>query len=377
MAGPSRRENVALSAQLLDEAEAPSFEFFQAVRLLEAIVREAARHDPAAARATVGQDRLPQDEVVRFRTIPSLKFSAGDVCEIRAIETDPDRRQPRPFAEMTVSFMGLFGPSGALPQHYTSLIIERGQAKDFSLRNFLDIFNHRLISFFYRAWEKYRLPYAYERFRLNPVPGHVDLLGRRDLFTFCLYCLIGLGTEGLTDRADFSDEAVVYYGGHFAHRPRSANALECLLEDYLRLHVEIEQYCGRWLYLDEEIRSALPGPAHPEGLNHELGRTVTIGKRVWDVQGKFRVKLGPLPYAKFLEYMPNGRSLRPACQLVRLYAGVEYTFDVQPVLKAAEVPRCQIGRSTRPGSHLGWNTWLKSREFPRDADDAIFRELKA
>ena len=62
---------------------------------------------------------------------------------------------------MTVNFMGLTGPLGILPYSYTEFMLERMRAKDSSLQDFLDIFNHRMISFFYRAWEKYRFPVTY------------------------------------------------------------------------------------------------------------------------------------------------------------------------------------------------------------------------
>lgn len=371
MASQSGRDSAPLSSQLFEQAY--QFDFFQAVRLLEALAREQASETPTTVREPVGYDSVPSREVVRFCVLPSLSFPAGSIGQIRHLASADEADASNPLAEMSVAFMGLTGPSGVLPQHYTSLLIERCHVtyKDSTLRDFFDLFNHRTISLFYRAWEKYRFEFTYERFRKDPQSTG------QDLFTFCLYCLIGLGTADLRDRISVQDDVPLYYGGHFAHHPRPVVSLKLLLADHFDVAVEIEQFCGRWLYLTEDVQSALPGRAYPEGLNCGLGQNVIIGKKVWEVQSKFRVQLGPLTYAEFLRFIPAGDALRPLWDLVRLYVGLEYTFDVQAFLKAAEVPRCQIGRSTGVGSHLGWNTWLKSRPMSRDVGDAVFRLQEA
>ena len=105
--------------------------------------------------------------------------------------------------------MGLTGPSGVLPEHYTRLLIERLRAKDYTLRDFLDLFNHRVISLFYRAWEKYRFQFVYEQVKLGAVGDETE-----DFFTKCLYCLVGMGTGGLRGRQKIDDETFLYYGGH-------------------------------------------------------------------------------------------------------------------------------------------------------------------
>ncbi len=243
--------------------------------------------------------------------------------------------------EVVTAFLGLFGPSGVLPAHYTSLLIERVRAKDFALRDFLDLFNHRITSLFYRAWQKYRFPFCYEQSYWSSAEEPEDLL------TECLYCLLGLGTDGLRGRMAFDDEALLFYAGHFAHYPRSAVSLERLLADYFELPIVIRQFHGQWLYLDRENQSSLPCPRWPEGLNAQLGRSAIVGERVWDVEGKFRAVVGPLGYERFRRLMPSGDVLRPLGQMIRTYAGPQFDFDVQVVLRAAEVPFCRLGGDAR------------------------------
>jgi type VI secretion system protein ImpH len=269
-----------------------------------------------------------------------------------------------PFSEMVVSFFGVTGPSGVLPYHYTALLLRRIRDKDYSLRDFLDLFHHRAISLFYRAWVKYRLPIAYER---STLWGE-----KEDLITWALYCLAGFGTAGLRGKVDVDDEAFLYYSGHFAHYPRSASALEGMLGDYFALPIEILQLQGQWLHLTPAEQAAMPGGAHPRGLHNQLGANVVVGERVWDQQSKFRVRVGPLTYAEFQRFMPNGDRLRKLCQLARAFVGPEYDFDVQVVLRPDEVPGCQLEAKGGKGVQLAWTTWMRAKEFIYPVDDAVF-----
>jgi type VI secretion system protein ImpH len=355
--------------------ESHRFDFFQAVRVLERI---AAEKSTAGDRGhPVGEDYAPRQEAVRFRVVPSQNFPAGEIVEVRpgaSSEQGSDLAPP----EMVVAFLGLTGPNGVLPRHYTSLLIERVRAKDYALRDLLDLFHHRIISLFYRAWEKYRFPITYERLareHLSPRllgEGPGVRAAKEDLFTDCLYCLLGLGTNKLRGRMNYDDEAFLYYGGFFAHHPRNAISLEGMLADYFELSVRVLQFQGQWLYLSRDDQSALPNDQLPEGLNCQLGRNVIIGERVWDIEGKFRVRLGPLGIADFRRFMPDGGALKPLSQMIRSYAGVQFDFDVQPALKSAEVPWCQLGGDGASPARLGWNTWIRCNEFTNDVDDAVF-----
>ena len=372
MAATGGRDRTSVADALRREAH--RFDFFQAVRLLETMAQEAPE-ESGQRRAPVGQDHRPDAEVVRFRALPSLSFPTGSIAELRSPEAagpgqpapgQPGPGQPAPPPDMVVACLGLFGPSGPLPLHYTALVIQRSRERDYSLRDFLDLFNHRTISLFYRAWEKYRFPIGYERLqRARETAGE-------DLFTQCLYCLIGWGTGGLRGRLALDDEALLFYAGHFAHFPRSALALELILADYFELPVGMRQFRGQWLYLSAEDQARLPSGRPPPGSEKRLGDNLVVGQRVWDVQSKFRVRLGPLGYREFCRFMPSGDALPPLCQMVRSYAGPQWDFDVQPVLRGAEVPWCRLGGPAADGARLGWNTWIRSGALEYDVDDAVF-----
>src|SRR5208282_5085743 len=134
----SGSDNSGLERSPLERAlieNAPSFEFFQAVALLQRL----------EGRESIGRFCDPRDEAVHFGVNPRLAFPASQIQSLEDSESDP--------YQMTVNFMGLTGPMGVLPYCYSELILERARDKDYTLAHFLDIFNHRMISFFYRAWE--------------------------------------------------------------------------------------------------------------------------------------------------------------------------------------------------------------------------------
>jgi type VI secretion system protein ImpH len=344
MATESRRTDPAVDELLV--AEGYRFEFFQAVRLLERL---------SLHRAPVGRDAAPAAEAVRFRAQVSLAFPPSEIHEVTP---SPDGMRP---PEMTVAFMGLTGPLGVLPRHYTELLLERARQKDGTLRDFLDLLNHRLISLFYRAWAKYRFPIGYERAALRDKEF--------DPFSTCLFDLIGMGTGGLRGRlGGVDDETLIYYAGLIGQRPHSASALDGLLEGAFAVPIDVIQFRGRWLPLSEASRTRLGGRGDPSNV---LGVTALLGERVWDQQAGFRLRIGPLGIDRFRDLLPPGAAFRPLVELTRFFAGQELDTEVQLVLRAAEVPRCRLGDTSDGAPRLGWSTWLKTAEFARDADSTL------
>jgi type VI secretion system protein ImpH len=351
-----RLEAMAASYPPLEErlsAEPFRFQFFQAVRLLERLFPGRL---PVGRVSEEGQVVAPSREVVRFRTHATLRFPPSQVHDLKLVESGEEGEDVDP-SQMEVAFMGLTGPLGVLPNVYTELLIDRIRRKDRALHEFLDLFNHRFISFFYRAWEKYRFPVAYER---SPGEGQ---------FTSSLFALINIGTRGLRNRMSLPDEALLSYGGLIAQRPHSASALAAIISDYFAVAASIEQFAGQWLRLDSGGVTSL-GRA-----NNTLGSSAVIGARVWDCQSKFRMRLGPLSYEQFSDFLPSGSAYKPVMDLVRLLAGPEFDFDVQLVLQADEVPGSIAAVRAKSQSMLGWNSWLKTRDFILDDEQVVLSKV--
>jgi type VI secretion system protein ImpH len=314
------------------------FEFFQAVRLLE-------RLSPGGK--PVGRFARPSGEIARFGAHPSLTFPASEIQSIQQRPGEP------PFVE--VNFMGLTGPLGLLPHPYTSLIRERIREKDYALRDFFDLFHHRIISLFYQAWEKYRFTIAYER-------------GERDRFSHHLLDLIGLGTAGLQDRQDVADDSLIYYSGLLALNTRSAAALEQILADYFEVRVEIEQFIGAWYPMDAENQCHI---GEETGWSEQLGWGAVAGDEIWDQQSRIRIRLGPLTFAQYRDFLPGQSAWRELRAIAKFFARGEFDIEVQLVLNRDEVPPCQLEQQTEDAPQLGWSTWVKSADLCRDPDETI------
>ncbi len=320
-------------------AEPYSFDFFQSVRILGWLQPD---------KSPVGRYSHPSDEVVRFGANPILHFPPSS---LHSLEKRADGTP-----EMTINFMGLIGPLGALPNYVTELISARIRAGDRTMLEFLNIFNHRLTSFFYQAWEKNHFTVAYERDRGDPV-------------TASLYAMVGFGTKGLRDRQPVEDESFIYYSGLFGLIPKSAVALESMLGDYFDIPVELEPFVGVWRTLDEPDLCEF-GSGIPESTM--LGFGAVVGDEIWDQGSRVRLKLGPLSAARYRDFLPTGKEWPALRAMVRSFCGYDLEFEVQLILRREDVPVFELRPPEENALCLGWHTWLKSgSDFDRNPGDTI------
>ncbi len=331
-------ENAIASPEIeeLLRGKPSAFDFFQAVRLLSRLLPD---------RKSVGGFSDPKSEVVRFGTTTEIGFPPGPIADMHWTED----RQPR----MNVSFMGLTGPQGLLPLVYSALIRERLRSRDVALHEFLDLFNHRAISLFYRAWEKHHFTVGYERSEPDPLSPHVmDLLG--------------LGTPHLSARQPFPDEALLFRSGLLASHARSAAALRALLIDYFDVPVEIEQFVGKWYPIDDATRFT-----GTDSDSEKLGFGTVVGDEIWDQQSGVRIKLGPLTLKQYLDFLPEGSAHQPLRALVRLFSGPELDIEAQLILQKEETPPCELGAEGPAAPRLGWLTWARTTTPAQNPDESI------
>jgi type VI secretion system protein ImpH len=276
---------------------------------------------------------------VRLGQDPDLAFAPAPLASFEMREGRPPRLQVRLF--------GLFGPNGPLPIHLTEYAHERlHHVGDVTLSRFLDVFHHRFLALFYRAWAQ--------------AQPHVNRdRPAEDRFTAYIGAFFGMSPAAFRDRDSLPDLAKFFHVGALIRQVRNVEGLTHVLQHYFRVRVQIEEHVGHWMTLEAGQRTALSSEWAL------LGAGAVLGRRVWDRQHKFRIRLGPLTLAEYESFLPGGDRLRQLVDWVRLYLCLELDWDVRLVLKQNEVPASRLGHTQR----LGWTTWLGKRRSPTPADD--------
>src|ERR1051326_4635419 len=238
------------------------FDFFRAVRLLESQRPDLPR---------VGFSLSPIEDPVRFWQKPSLRFAPAGLDSVQATGQDSVLR-------IAVNFFGLFGPNAPMPPHITEYVLEREMHfKDPTITAFFNLFHHRLISLFYRAWAA--------------TQKAVDLDRPEDQrYSTFIGSFFGMGMDTLLQRDAVPDSAKLFFAGRLACQTRNAEGLAAILHEYFQIPSEVQPFTGRWLDLPGNSLCRLG--ESPEC--NTLGVNTILGSRFWDCQLSFRMKFGPM-----------------------------------------------------------------------------------
>jgi type VI secretion system protein ImpH len=320
---PSDRPGIALGERAA--AESHAWSFFQLVRALTRTSEGASLPGgPGPARS----------ENLRFRPAASMGFPKSDVESVDRIGADEDEDTER--WRVTVNFMGLYGPSSPMPNHFTEEIVWAGADADTG-RDFVDLFHHRVISFVYRAWEKYRYPVCFTS-------------GGTDPFTTRMSCLLGAGTAGMSEALGVPPVSLLRTAGLLADRHRSAAGLEQMLRVHFGgVDVRVRSCAERHARIPDAQRLRLGRPGAT------LGDSAVLGESVIDRAGSFEIELGPLAMPAFRRLLPGGEDLLRLVRLTRLYVTDPLDFHLRLRLRADQVPALRLAPpEPQPLGHLSW-----------------------
>ncbi|MCS4292971.1 type VI secretion system protein ImpH [Comamonas sp. BIGb0152] len=301
------------------------------------------RHiDARSPGARLGYSRTPREDAVRLGQNPSTLFASSTIYSIEGL-------QQQSAAAVKILSFGVFGPNGGLPLHLTEYVRERlHNHGDSSPADFVDLFHHRLISLFYRAWAD-----------AQPIV-QLDSPGR-DKFSLYAGALVGMGFDGSWGRDSVQDSAKLYASSHLVRLTRNAEGLEQLVTHYFSTPARLTEFVSSWIVIDPSEQTRLSSA----GAHNQLGVNAIAGARIEDVQSRFRLTLGAMPLSLYERFLPTECNNLRLRDWVRNYLGVEMDWEVELQLMADEVPRSALGGGTR----LGWTTWLGKRPQNTPAAD--------
>ena len=306
---------------------------------------------------------------LRFQNSTSLRFPASQLEAIQAEPSEIGGDAPSLAAALqagslkwirvTPSFMGLLGGHGVLPPHYTERVAaQQFNDKDEGPRSFLDTFSNRSLALFYEAWRKYRLHLKYE-------------LGGKDSFLPLLLGLAGLGSPSLRRRLALPehgavlDESLGYFAASLRQRPVSSSQMARVLSEYFGQQVDVRQFIGCWYEMPAAQQTVLGSESAT------LGTRAIAGARVWQRDLRLRLVVGPLDHAGFTAFLPGGLAARALKSLLAMFTGVSFEYEVELVLRAADVRPVTMQGGSALG-RLGWDSYLVDGPQAESRNDVCY-----
>lgn len=268
----------------------------------------------------LGSTASPRDDAVRFRPDPGMGFP---VAELRAIEIDPD--QPQAPATVRTRLLGLYGVGSPLPTAYLDDIAQRREGHE-ALEAFLDIFNHRIFTQFYRIWRKYSYPATFQA-------------AGRDATSQCLLGLIGLGIPGTAERFATPLSRFLALLGVMRLPTRNAEGIVALVKLLAPAsRVRVTAHWPRKIPL-----------AHPASLSAtqpvSLAQGTPLGPVGRDANSQLLLALHTEDPQESCDWLPGGALHGDLLVLLRVYLGWRCTAKLQLSLPVRSLPSAVLGRA--------------------------------
>lgn len=302
-----------------DEQFIRHYHLFAALRLFEAQTQK-----------RLGNSKIPNEDPILLGQTPHTNFAPTSIAQLRQ-ENDGNHW-------LDIYSFGLWGPNGALPTHLAEQIQYKLPRKQRAPTiDFFNLFQHRLISLFYRAWA-------------NKEPTAQYDLPSDDRYRLYLGALAGYGIDALWNRDALPDQAKFRFAAWFGGKARHKEGLQKVILQLFNLPSAIEEFCGEWLTIPPSSRTQLRERHDAK----QLGVNTILGRYSWQSQYKFNVLLGPMTLTTYQDYLPGKPQLTQVNDTIKNYVGTEMQWNIVLLLKKSEMPSTKIGQY----GQLGWTTWL-------------------
>ena len=328
----------------------------------------------------------PAQELIRFTANTSLAFQPSEIDSLTTVSEDQRT------VELKVSVLSLLGSQGVLPHHYTEIALKSRRDKNLAFESFVNLLQHRATSLLYKSLsyfnfdlqqqlliledralfqkrfalanstartslESLQLESSQSLIKRNPTRAS-SLLDQSDTLTRIrplLFSTVGLSQLSHRNRLEIDDSTMAFYSGLLGLKHRPANALRQVLADYFQVQVTVDEFCGKWSTLLDEVKTSLGSVVKRKGINASLGHTAILGEKAYTVQSRIAVKLGPVDAQTFERFRPGSSAVAELESLLHYFCGNEISCDVEILIdEHARPDSVCLGKAFS----IGWNAWL-------------------
>ena len=293
----------------------PKTNFYRFCQLLEQMY---------ADEPVLGRYETPAADPLRFAPSIDMSFPAG---ELNYIERAPYVNRP---TTVRTRFLGLYGVDCALPLGLLDNIIRREENYQ-AMTDFLDIFNHRIITQFYRIWLKYHYPASF-------------LSGGKDPISQCLLGLTGLGVKGAAEQIGAPSSRFLALLGLITQKTRTAEGImglvRVLVDD---AKVVVNEFYPIWQSIDNPAKL---GSKEQLGLNG----SAVLGSRFRECNQTIHIAITPQHKEQIVDLLPGGQLHHDLLALLRAYLGYQVDAKMTLYIQRHFLP---LSRLTSKNSRLG------------------------
>jgi type VI secretion system protein ImpH len=305
---------INIEQDILENGDA--YDFYQAVKLLNKLVREKAPE----------QGSSPG---LRIQPELNLDYPQSDIAQVSLDDASGNY-------QMTTTFFGLYGVSSPLPGFYTEELLDDEWDEYTARKDFFDVIHNHLYPLLYQAWLKYKLSHNVVEFS-------------KQNYTEIIFSLIGLSEAYREDRKNFG--YLLRYSGLLSQRTRSLHGLKTLLKDIVGdIGLDIRPCVKRMVPIVKEQRCTLGRQ------NATLGFDACIGKQVIDRSGKFNIEIGPLNSDQFVAFSRGNEAVQTIRSVLDIYLVQPLEFSISLLLEPGTVKPASVG--VWESAVLGTNCWL-------------------
>ncbi len=236
--------------------------------------------------------------------------------------------------------MGLYGITSPLPTAYIDDIAQRRDGHE-TVEHFLDIFNHRLITQYYRIWRKHSYPASFED-------------GGTDRISQCLLGLAGLGIPGTAEHLDTPLSRFLGMLPALQLPGRTAEGIAAVVSMVTPdTSVTVRPRYQRKVDIPELSLSA-------NGEGFCLDDRPVMGGFAWDMNSTIEIRLYTESKADVRGWMPPGYTLyHDLLSLLRVYLGWRYDACISLTFPRRLLPApCLTARDHKNSVYMGYSFLL-------------------